>query len=245
MSSYGLSGTKLASKSADPSFDWTAEAEKGSDLLEFADQLREEVAQNGGGRTQLWVQGVSTGDDERLAQAGFRPYRDLWRLETELPVESAGKNERLEDRGYRVRSYRKADKEEFLRVNNRAFAWHPEQGRLTSEGLHERMTEPWYDREGFLILEMDGRIAGFCWTKVHDDPPAGEIYAIAVDPDFAGQGLGMPLTHAGLEHLHHQRGMNSGMLYVESDNAPANRIYQKLGFRLGQVNRAYTAEIAG
>lgn len=236
---------KLAAKSADLSFDWTAEAEQGCDLLDFAVRLQAEVAKRGGGRTQLWVQDVGIGDDERLAQAGFRPYRDLWRLEVELPAESIVGEERLEDRGYRVRPYREADEEEFLRVNSRAFAWHPEQGRLASEGLHERMAEPWYDREGFLILELDGRMAGFCWTKVHDDPPAGEIYAIAVDPDFAGRGLGMPLTHAGLEYLLHQRGMNSGMLYVEADNAPANRIYQKLGFRLGQVNRAYRDEISG
>lgn len=235
----------MAAKSADPSFDWAAEAEQVCDLLDFAVRLRAEVAKNGGGRTQLWVQDVGVGDDQRLAQAGFSPYRDLWRLEVELPAESAGGDERLEDRGHRVRPYREADEEEFLRVNSRAFAWHPEQGHLTSEGLHERMAEPWYDREGFLILELDRCMAGFCWTKVHDDPPVGEIYAIAVNPDFAGRGLGMPLTHAGLEYLHRRRGMNSGMLYVESDNAPANRIYQKLGFRLGRVNRAYRAEIAG
>ena len=235
---------KLAAESADPSFDWTGEAEQGSDLRNFAERLKQEVAENGGGRTQLWVQNVGTGDDARLARAGFRPYRDLWRLEVGLPVELPGGNERLEDRGYQVRAYSEGDKEEFLRVNSRAFAWHPEQGRLASEGLHERFAEPWYDPEGFLILEADGRIAGFCWTKVHDDPPVGEIYAIAVDPDFAGRGLGLPLTHAGLEYLHRQRGMDAGMLYVESDNAAANRIYQKLGFRLAQVNRAYRAVIA-
>ena len=234
---------KLAVESADPSFDWTAEA--GSDLLGFAGRLREEVAECGGGRTQLWVQDVGIGDDERLTEAGFRPYRDLWRLEVRLPLELPAGYEGLVDKGGRLRPYREADEEEFLLVNSRAFAWHPEQGHLTSEGLRDRFSEPWYDPEGFLILETEGRIAGFCWTKVHDDPPAGEIYAIALDPDFAGRGLGLPLTHAGLEYLHHQQGMTAGMLYVESDNAPANRIYQKLGFRLGQVNRAYSAEIAG
>ena len=236
---------KLAAESADPSFDWTGEAGPGSHLLDFAERLKQEVAENGGGRTQLWVQDVGIGDDERLAEAGFRPYRDLWRLEVGLPVESASGHKELESKGYRVRPYGQADEEEFLRVNSRAFVWHPEQGRLTSEGLRDRFSEPWYDPEGFLILETEGRMAGFCWTKVHDDPPAGEIYAIAVDPDFAGRGLGMPLTNAGLEYLHHQQGMTAGMLYVESDNAPANRIYQKLGFRLAQVNRAYRAVIAG
>ena len=235
---------KLAAESADPSFGWTGEAEPGSDLRDFAKRLKQEVAENGGGRTQLWVQNVEIGDDARLAQAGFRPYRDLWRLEVGLPAELTGGHEELESKGYRVRPYGQADEEEFLRVNSRAFAWHPEQGRLTSEGLHERFAETWYDPEGFLILETEERMAGFCWTKVHDDPPVGEIYAIAVDPDFAGRGLGMPLTNAGLEYLHRQRGMDAGMLYVESNNAAANRIYQKLGFRLAQVNRAYRAVIA-
>ena len=36
------------------------------------------------------------------------------------------------------------------------------------------------------------QLAGFCWTRVHaeHDPPLGEIYVIAVDPDFKGRGLG-------------------------------------------------------
>lgn len=230
----------MIEKCADPEFDWVVEISSGRGLRERAENVLVEASRRSGGGTQLWVQDVGVGDDQRLEDIGFRPYRDLWQLRVLLPAKMPAGYDPVE-----VRAYETADEEEFLRVNSRAFAWHPEQGRLTSEGLLERMAEPWYDREGFLILELDGGMAGFCWTKVHDEPPAGEIYAIAVDPDFAGRGLGMPLTHAGLEYLHHQRGMNSGMLYVESDNAPANRIYQKLGFRLGQVNRAYRAEIAG
>ncbi len=108
--------------------------------------------------------------------------------------------------------------------------------------IHKRTGEPWFDADGFRLLEDEasGRLAGFCWTKVHDDrkPPAGEIYAIAVDPDFHGQGLGRPLVLAGLAWLA-GRGLRHAMLYVESDNMHANRIYEELGFRRAATNRAF------
>ena len=230
---------QLIHRSTDAFFDWTAETsvEADDDLTGFATRIIDEVVSNGGGMTRLWVQNASAGDDERLEDMGFRPYRDLWQLRVSLPAKMPAGYSPVE-----VRAYEPGDEEEFLAVNRRAFAWHHEQGRLTSEGLRQRFAESWYDPAGFLVLEIECRFAGFCWTKVHDNPPAGEIYAIAVDPDFAGRRLGLPLTHAGLEYLA-EAGQKTGMLYVESDNASANRIYQRLGFRLSQVNRAYMAVI--
>ena len=132
----------------------------------------------------------------------------------------------------------------FLSVNNRAFAWHPEQGGLTREDLAEPFHASWFDDDGFRILERDGRVIAFCWTKVHaaddalGDPPLGEIYVIAVDPDHHGEGLGKALTLAGLEWLS-EHGMRTGMLYVEHDNLAAVRTYERIGFRVHHVDRAY------
>ena len=83
-----------------------------------------------------------------------------------------------------------------------------------------------------------------CWTKIHDAEALGEIYAIGVDPDFHGQGLGVPMTAAGLDWLHAQ-GLQIGMLYVEGDNEPAIRTYQKLGFEIARTDMAWERTIAG
>ena len=46
------------------------------------------------------------------------------------------------------------------------------------------------------------------------------------------------MTLAGLEWLADQ-GLTVGMLYVESDNDPANATYEGIGFRRHHTDRAY------
>jgi mycothiol synthase len=119
---------------------------------------------------------------------------------------------------------------------------------MTLEDMRAKTAEPWFDADGFLLHERDGRLAGFCWTKIHradsrrGDPPMGEIYAIAVDPDFHGQGIGGPMTLAGLDWLA-QQDLDVGMLYVEADNHAAVRTYERLGFTVHHIDRAFTRDV--
>jgi len=128
------------------------------------------------------------------------------------------------------------DINQFVAVNNRAFSWHPEQSGLTAQAVRADMAQPWFDADGFRLHHIDGDLAGFCWTKVHTEPePLGEIYVIAVDPEFHGRGLGKALTLAGLQWLA-EHGLKTGMLYVESDNVSAVATYERIGFDVHRVD---------
>jgi len=181
---------------------------------------------------QIWIEDTQIDDDDLMRHIGFFNYRDLWQMRCKFPPNGEGISTRPFICG--------VDDEAFLEVNSRAFSWHPEQGSLDSLKLNNTFKEEWFDNEGFLLLEVENRLAGFCWTKVHneEDLVLGEIYAIAVDPDFHGRGFGKPLTTSGLNYLS-SVGADLGMLYVEADNKPAVRIYEEIGFTHFSTNRAY------
>ena len=196
------------------------------------------VRKEGGGEVSFWVHGATTADTELAGELGLRPARDLWQMRVRLPL--------AEQTDLPTRPFRPGrDDASWLEVNNAAFASHPEQGSWTMTDLQSRQEEPWFDADGFLLHEVDGRLAGFCWTKVHrptsGGPALGEIYVIAVHPDFHGRGLGRALVIAGLEHLSRQ--VDTGMLYVEADNEAAVGLYRALGFEVHHVSRAFVGEV--
>ena len=196
------------------------------------------VRQEGGGRITLWVPKPDEHRDRVATRAGLLRTRDLCQMRRPLPV---GRPFALDTRPFEPGH----DEGAWLAVNNRAFAAHPEQGGWDLDTLKRREAEPWFDPAGFLLHEREGRLAGFCWTKVHDDhePALGEVYVVAVDPDFQGGGLGRSLVLAGLDSLA-RRGIVTGMLYVDSSNTGAVHLYEDLGFTVDHVDRAYVGEVA-
>jgi mycothiol synthase len=184
-----------------------------------------------------WVSKATDRDDQRAHAHGFTLERDLVQMRCALPLTSPdGDDQILPTRPFRTG----VDEEAWLVANNREFAGHPEQGQWDLATLLEREREPWFDADGFRVLEVDGRMAGSCWTKIHRDadPPLGEIYVIGVDPDFQGRGFGRGLTLAGLDWLS-GKGLTVGMLYVDGANSAARALYRTIGFHDDHVDRAF------
>jgi mycothiol synthase len=119
-----------------------------------------------------------------------------------------------------------ADDAEWVELNARVFASHPEQGRITVEDLTARSAEPWFDAGDFLLArDESGRLLGYNWLKIEGDH--GEIYVLGVGEP--GRGLGRALMLAGLERMR-ERGVRTASLYVEGDNERAVSLYRSLGF---------------
>lgn len=200
--------------------------------------MRSETLDDQGRLVLLEAEPATDADAATATAAGLVLVREVLQLRRPLPADPPPPLD--------VRPFRPGpDDEAFLAVNNRAFRWHPDQSGWTTAELHAAEAEPWFDADGFLLHERDGRLAGFCWTKVHPatdvDPALGEIYVIAADPDFTGIGLGRALTLAGLDHLARQ-GLTVGMLHVEGTNVAARGLYDALGFTLHSAHRWWGPE---
>jgi mycothiol synthase len=127
------------------------------------------------------------------------------------------------------------DLEDILNVINRAFEGHPENGNWSMSDLQERMDQDWYDPRGLLVHRVDGVVRAFCWTKVHPDG-VGEIYVLAVDPEYGGSGSGRALTMSGLDFLRDSAGCEEAIVYTAEDNKVARSLYEGLGFGVDRVD---------
>jgi mycothiol synthase len=217
----------------------------------------------GGAGARVWAHGDLESARATASALGLVAARQLLQMRrslADLPADPVPD-------GVRVTTYPgpEAD-QELLRVNNAAFAWHPEQGGWTEAELVERRAESWFDPAGLFLAydeesggqersdrgnvtggqersdrgNVTGGLLGFHWTKVHG-PELGEVYVVAVDPTTQGRGVGALLTLAGLRHLAARLGADATvMLYVEANNSAAVRTYRKLGFEVFSTDVAYT-----
>ncbi len=188
----------------------------------------------------IWAHGDTPAAQRIASKVGLSPQRELlvmgrhWtiqelpqKLPASLSLESLSTS----------REHRGAETVEaqWLAVNNEAFSWHPEQGNWSREDLQRHCDVAWFDPDGVIMLWDGDTLAGFHWTKRHS-AGIGEVYVIGLADAYQGRGLSTPLLQAGLNVL----GEGRVILYVESDNASALRLYQRLGFEVEERHVLYS-----
>lgn len=209
-----------------------------------AEMARTGLARGGDG-ARIWAHGNLDAAKATARSLGLTVVRELLQMRrplTDLPAITPAE-------GVRIRTYAGPDDDaELLRVNNAAFAWHPEQGGWTDADIAERRAEGWFDADGLFLAfdETSGDLLGFHWTKRHG-ADLGEVYVVGVDPAAQGRGLGALLTLTGLHHLADILSDSSQptvLLYVEADNTAAVKTYRRLGFEVFNTDAAYSADTA-
>lgn len=117
-------------------------------------------------------------------------------------------------------------------------AFYPDNWRVSQQKAVEDVctTE---DTNVWVAMDADS-IVGFVVVKLHSEDSMGEIYMVAVDPDFQGQGIGTALIEFALTSMK-DAGMSIAMVETGGDDghAPARRTYEKVGFGLLPIARYF------
>lgn len=188
---------------------------------------------------------------KHLAQKhGLGRDRVLYQMRTDTGLSLDSLPETQAPEGVEIRSFAPGDEDGWLSVNNAAFDWHPEQGGQTRADIDAVVTAADFDPETFVIATRDGEVIGFHQTKItdtDDEGRLGEVYVVGVDPRIHAKGVGKALTVEGMRRMV-AAGAETIELYVESDNAPALGLYERLGFHVAVAHVAYapaSAEVTG
>jgi mycothiol synthase len=231
-------GVVATHRQRDSSLHWTFETavDRSMRFPAFEDKVVSEVLAlvPPGAETSGWSRRPSL--DASLERFGFSVVRSLSEMSVTLPVESSPT---VTEQDFVVRRFNDDDVETLVSINAAAFGDHREAGSLDRGEVESLMAEPWFDPEGLLFHEAGGVVAGFCWTKVHDNGE-GEIYRIGVDPQFHSAGIGRRIVLAGLEYLATKRGCSTGFLWVDEANAPAMGLYDAIGLTTRSRNREFS-----
>jgi ribosomal protein S18 acetylase RimI-like enzyme len=81
------------------------------------------------------------------------------------------------------------------------------------------------------VADVGGQPVGFVAVELHREKGIGEIYMLAVDPEYQNRGIGSDLTQVALRWISAQ-GMTIAMVETGGDvgHAAARHVYEKNGF---------------
>jgi len=217
-------------------------------------QLLSKAIEICGKKVRLWVHGDQPAAHALATSFGFEKIRTVLQMSKPLTdIQQLPKVGKEIDQDIVIRSFLPGiDSVAWLSLNNKVFKDHPEQGNWQLTDLNIRINEEWFDEQGFFLAEVNNKIIGSTWTKIHGShthqhkgeveshahPAIGEIYITAVDQEYSGRGIGMVLTITALNYLKYQ-GLSDAMLYVDFDNKAALNLYQSLGFTQSGMDILY------
>lgn len=76
-------------------------------------------------------------------------------------------------------------------------------------------------------------------NNISEENRNGELY-MYMDPRFQGKGFGYKACYALCEFAFNELNLEKVYLFTFSDNIPANKLYEKIGFKLEGVLRKQT-----
>ena len=217
-------------------------------------QLLSKAIEICGKELRIWVHGDQPAANALATSFGFEKIRTV--LQMSKPLTDIQKLPNLDKEvgeDIVIRSFLPGiDSDAWLSLNNKVFKEHPEQGNWQLSDLNIRLGEEWFDEQGFFLAEINHKIIGSTWTKIHGShthqhegeieshahPAIGEIYITAVDQEYSGRGIGKVLTITALNYLKYQ-GLSNAMLYVDFDNKAALNLYKSLGFNQSSMDILY------
>ena len=117
-------------------------------------------------------------------------------------------------------------------------AFYPDNWRVSQQNAVENVCAA-EDTSVWVAIDT-GFTVGFVAVKLDSESSMGEIYMVAVDPDFQGQGIGSALIEFALDWMKNA-GMSIAMVDTGGDpgHAAARRTYEKIGFELLPIARYF------
>ncbi|MGO2861741.1 MAG: mycothiol synthase [Brevibacterium sp.] len=192
-----------------------------------------------------WAHGDHPAAQALASRHGLGRDRVLYQMRTDEGLSLGELPETAAPEGVTIRSFAPGDEDGWLQVNNAAFDWHPEQGSQTRADIDAIVAAADFDPSTIVIAERAGDVIGFHEIKLTDPEPStgtsgrlGEVYVVGVDPAVHAKGVGRALTVEGMRRMV-AAGAERIELYVESDNAPALGLYERLGFHVAVAHVSY------
>lgn len=116
------------------------------------------------------------------------------------------------------------DLDQLVSIENQCFS---------NDKLSRRSMRHWIKAQHgiFLVVELDGVMAGYALVWCHKGTRLARLYSLAVLPSFRGKGLAVELLKA-VERSAAEQGRLFMRLEVASNNASAISLYERLGYRV-------------